>query len=101
MGALLQTSFGPGAFWVMVAYINNVESSLTRVTSACKQKGKAAGMLLSKPEQIEPFVAQGFTFIAIGSDGALVTDGMFKLDLGDLAVSSALPARFRVVRALY
>ena len=54
-------------------------AALQRVVKAAKQAGKAAGILLTAPEQIAPTVADGFTFIAVGSDGALVSAGMRRL----------------------
>ena len=51
-------------------------SAVTRVITACRNKGKAAGILIGSAAQISPTVADGFTFIAAGSDGALVAAGM-------------------------
>jgi 4-hydroxy-2-oxoheptanedioate aldolase len=51
-------------------------TAVMRVIAASRQAGKAAGILLPTPEQIAPAVADGFTFIAVGSDGGLVASGM-------------------------
>lgn len=49
-----------------------------KVVKACRNHGKAAGILL-QPEQLAGAVADGYTFIALGSDGGLVMSGMAKL----------------------
>lgn len=51
-------------------------AALNRVVAASRRAGKAAGILLPTPEQIAPTIADGFTFIAVGSDGGLVASGM-------------------------
>ena len=51
-------------------------AALNRVVAAARQAGKAAGILIPAAEQISPTVADGFTFIAVGSDGGLVAGGM-------------------------
>lgn len=50
-----------------------------KVTDAAQKAGKAAGILLLNPEQVEPALEQGFTFVALGSDGGLVGAGMRQL----------------------
>lgn len=52
------------------------KEALSEVVSACKTAGKAAGIILSKVEQVEGIVEQGFTFIALGTDGGMVAAGM-------------------------
>lgn len=47
-----------------------------KVIESTRRAGKAAGILLAEAEQIESAIALGFTFVAIGSDGALVVKGM-------------------------
>ena len=49
------------------------------VVNACRAAGKAAGILLLKPEQVAPTVAEGFTLIALGSDGGQLAAGMRQL----------------------
>ena len=51
-------------------------AALAKVSTACRAHGKAAGILLSKPEQLEQTVADGFTFIGLGSDGGVLAEGM-------------------------
>ena len=51
-------------------------AAVKRVIDACRQAGKAAGILLPSADQIAPTIADGFTFIACGSDGGLVAGGM-------------------------
>jgi 4-hydroxy-2-oxoheptanedioate aldolase len=51
-------------------------SALKTVVTACRNAGKAAGILLLDPKQIAPTVADGFTFIALGSDGGQLSTGM-------------------------
>ena len=53
-------------------------SALAKVTAACRKAGKAAGILLMQPEKIERTIADGFTFIALASDGGLVASGLRK-----------------------
>lgn len=47
-----------------------------RVAEAARKAGKAAGILLLSPDLLQPTVDDGFTFIALGSDGGLVAAGM-------------------------
>lgn len=50
-----------------------------KVADAAKNAGKAAGILLAGPDQIDDMaelIEMGYTFIAAGSDGALVVHGM-------------------------
>ena len=51
-------------------------SALVKVSTACRTHGKAAGILLSRPDQLEQTVADGFTFIGLGSDGGVLAEGM-------------------------
>ena len=53
--------------------------ALTRVATACRNTGKAAGIHLMGPGQIEEMVAAGFTFIATGSDRGMLAAGMRNL----------------------
>ena len=50
-----------------------------KVIASARRAGKAAGILLADIGQIESTLRLGFTFVAIGSDGALVTSGMSEL----------------------
>lgn len=50
--------------------------ALARVSAAAERRGKAAGILLNSPDQIEETVAAGFTFVGLGSDGGVLAEGM-------------------------
>ena len=50
-----------------------------KVSDAARKAGKAAGILLLSPDQVAGTVEAGFTFIALGSDGGLVANGMRQL----------------------
>ena len=50
--------------------------ALDKVAAAAKGAGKTAGILLARQEQIADVVDRGYTFIALGSDGGLVANGM-------------------------
>ncbi|MDA0711104.1 MAG: aldolase/citrate lyase family protein, partial [bacterium] len=47
-----------------------------KVSDAAKNAGKAAGILLLNADQVEATIEGGYTFIALGSDGGLVSVGM-------------------------
>jgi len=53
--------------------------ALAKVVSAARAAGKAAGILLARPEQVAQTVADGFTFVGLGSDGGLMAEGMKRL----------------------
>ena len=53
-----------------------------KVAAAAKKAGKAAGILLLSPDQVEDTVQGGFTLVALGSDGGLVAAGMRQLASG-------------------
>lgn len=48
-------------------------SALRRVVDACRKHGKAAGILAGSPEQARLHIDDGFTFVACGSDGTLLS----------------------------
>ena len=54
-------------------------AALEQVVAGARAAGKAAGILLQRPDQMAATVERGFTFIALGSDGALVANGMAAL----------------------
>ena len=54
-------------------------AALEQVVAGAKGAGKAAGILLQRPDQVAETIARGFTFIALGSDGGLVANGMAQL----------------------
>ncbi|HLM82975.1 MAG TPA: aldolase/citrate lyase family protein [Terriglobales bacterium] len=51
-------------------------AALNKVVTACRNAGKVAGTLVLGEEQIQRSVADGFSFLALSSDGALVAKGM-------------------------
>ncbi len=51
-------------------------AAMAKVNEAARRAGKAAGILISGPDQIEQTIADGFTFIGIGSDGTVLAEGM-------------------------
>ena len=53
--------------------------ALKRVAEAARKAGKAGGALLAASDQIEQTVRDGFSFVAVGSDGGLVANGMRRL----------------------
>jgi 2-keto-3-deoxy-L-rhamnonate aldolase RhmA len=52
-----------------------IQAAFDKVATACRKTGKAAGLLLFKSE-VERAVADGFSFLAISSDGALAAKGL-------------------------
>ena len=52
------------------------EQAMDRVAVACRQHGKAAGILLPNLELLRPWIAKGFTFVVVGSDGGCVAGGL-------------------------
>ena len=46
------------------------------VAAAAEKAGKASGILLLAPDQIEPTLEDGFTFVAFGSDSGQIAAGM-------------------------
>lgn len=54
-------------------------AALKTVADACRNAGKAAGILMLDPKQVAPTVADGFTFNALSSDGGLLSAGMRQL----------------------
>ena len=47
-----------------------------QIAEAASKAGKAAGTLLMTPDQIGPTIEQGYSFVALGSDGGAVASGM-------------------------
>jgi 2-keto-3-deoxy-L-rhamnonate aldolase RhmA len=50
--------------------------ALKKVSDAARNHGKAAGILLNRPEQLAQTVEDGYTFIGLGSDGGAVASGL-------------------------
>lgn len=53
--------------------------ALDKIVAACRKAGKVAGMHCFSMDSVEKIVNRGFTFLAIGSDSGLVSQGMKKL----------------------
>ena len=56
----------------------DMRAATDRVIAACRSNGKAAG-ILSTPERVNAHVEQGFTFVAVGSDGGALCVGFQQL----------------------
>jgi 4-hydroxy-2-oxoheptanedioate aldolase len=52
-----------------------MRAAFANVVNACRKAGKAAGILLVNRE-IERAIADGFSFLALSSDGAMIATGM-------------------------
>ncbi len=50
--------------------------AIDRVAAACRKNGKAAGILVPKLDFLESWIAKGFTFLVVGSDGGCVAGGL-------------------------
>ncbi len=57
----------------------SVRAAFAKVVSACRKSGKVAGVILSKEEEMERAIADGFSFLSFSSDGALVALGMRRI----------------------
>jgi 2-keto-3-deoxy-L-rhamnonate aldolase RhmA len=57
----------------------NLAAARRTVVAACREHRKAAGILVTKESDIAQVIAEGFTFIGVGSDGSLIAQGMRKL----------------------
>ena len=57
----------------------DMRSARAKVIAACREYGKASGILLSNESQIEETIAEGFTFVGMGSDGAAAAAGLGKI----------------------
>ncbi len=54
----------------------NFRAAIQKVIAAAQSAGKMSGTLLGSIDQIAPAVADGYTFLAVGSDGGMVANGM-------------------------
>ncbi|MEJ2165888.1 MAG: aldolase/citrate lyase family protein [Desulfobacterales bacterium] len=52
------------------------ELALDRVAAAGRKHGKAAGILLPKLDYLPDWIARGYTFLVVGSDGGCVAGGL-------------------------
>lgn len=50
--------------------------AMDSVAAACRKNGKAAGILVPKLDFLESWIAKGFTFLVVGSDGGCVAAGL-------------------------
>jgi len=53
-----------------------LRKAIAKVVNACHRAGKIAGTIISDETQLERAVADGFTMLAYGSDGAVMVKGM-------------------------
>jgi 4-hydroxy-2-oxoheptanedioate aldolase len=67
----LSHSLGVPGFFDAPVYLE----ALGAVVRACREHGKAPGILLRSPAALDRHRELGFTFIGLGSDGAFVADG--------------------------
>ncbi|MBW1961828.1 MAG: 2-dehydro-3-deoxyglucarate aldolase [Deltaproteobacteria bacterium] len=72
---------GPLDLSVSLGVADNYEhpeflESMDRVAEACKRHGKAAGILVPRLDYLESWIAKGFTFLVVGSDGGCVANGL-------------------------
>ncbi|MBL7212976.1 MAG: 2-dehydro-3-deoxyglucarate aldolase [Desulfobacteraceae bacterium] len=50
--------------------------AMDRVVAACRKNGKAAGILVPTLDYLENWIAKGFTFLVVGSDGGIIAGGL-------------------------
>lgn len=55
------------------------QEALAKVARACKKAGKAAGILLLNADRLDQTVGDGFTFVAMSSDGGELATSMSRL----------------------
>ena len=72
---------GPLDLSVNMDMVNNYEHpkflhAMDRVAAACLKSGKATGILVPKLDYLEDWIARGFTFLIVGSDGGCVAGGL-------------------------
>ena len=53
----------------------DLRAAFDRVIAACRKQNKAAG-ILSSVERVDEHLEQGFTFVAVGSDGLALREGL-------------------------
>lgn len=53
----------------------DLRAATDRVIAACRSQNKAAGILASA-ENAEDYIERGFTFVAVGSDGGALREGL-------------------------
>lgn len=67
----LSTSLGHRGDW----HHPNVEKAISRVLEACKKANVAAGIFAMSIEDAKRYVAEGFRFVALGSDTGFLISG--------------------------
>jgi len=72
---------GPLDLSVSLGITDNYEhpdfvEAMNHVARACKQHGKAAGILVPKLDYLDSWISKGFTFLVVGSDGGCVANGL-------------------------
>lgn len=50
--------------------------AMDTVATACRKNGKTAGILVPRLDFLESWIAKGFTFVVVGSDGGCVAGGL-------------------------
>ncbi|MEW6671991.1 MAG: aldolase/citrate lyase family protein [Thermodesulfobacteriota bacterium] len=71
---------GPFDLSVNMEIIKNFDhpkfvAALESVSEACKQHGKAAGILTPRLDYLSPWIEMGYTFFVVGSDSGCVANG--------------------------
>ncbi len=64
--------------------------AMTTVAAACRQHRKAAGILVPDPAYLSPWIATGFSFLVVGSDGGCVAKGLREIYSACKASSDSL-----------
>jgi len=72
---------GPFDLSVNMEMIKNFDhpefvAALQTVSDACKQNGKAAGILTPKLDYLSPWIEMGYTFLVVGSDSGFMMNGL-------------------------
>jgi 2-keto-3-deoxy-L-rhamnonate aldolase RhmA len=52
----------------------DVLAAIGRVAEVCGKAGRALGIFTAQPEQMKPFIAQGYNLVAVGIDVAAIGD---------------------------
>jgi 2-dehydro-3-deoxyglucarate aldolase/4-hydroxy-2-oxoheptanedioate aldolase len=52
----------------------DVLAAIARVADVCNRSGRALGIFAAEPAKMKPFVAQGYTLVAVGIDVAALGD---------------------------
>ena len=52
----------------------DVLAAIARVAEVCTKASRALGIFTAQPEKMKPFIAQGYTLVAVGVDVAALGD---------------------------